>query len=157
MKNNLDYYSHYSNSDQHPKFKMLRVKYGWSGEGKFWALNNRIAQSENCMLDISKKYNKASIAIDIDFTIEEFDEFISYLEDECDLIKKTENGEITTDIIKSNFEKVMNDRETAKNRRKGDKSKKSPEKQNKTEEKDSNSANVGERRRTSPDKTKKVK
>ncbi len=110
MKNNIDYYQHYATSDQHPKFKMLRVKFGWSGEGKFWALNNRIALSENCCLNISKKYNKASIANDLNFTIQELDDFILYLKDDCELIYECEPGIITTDIIQENFGKVSEKR-----------------------------------------------
>lgn len=110
MKNNIDFYQHYANADQHPKFKMLRVQFGWSGEGKFWALNNRIAQSENCCLDISKKYNKASIANDLDFNIQEFDLFIEFLKDDCELIDECEPGIITTDIIQENFDKVSEKR-----------------------------------------------
>ncbi len=34
MKNNLEYYQHFTDSHNHPKFKMLCVKYGWEGEGK---------------------------------------------------------------------------------------------------------------------------
>lgn len=116
MKNNIDYYQHYANADQHPKFKMLRVKFGWSGEGKFWALNNRIAQSENCCLNISKKYIKASIASDLDFNLNEFDEFITYLLNDCELIKECEIGIITTDLIQETFERVSSDRASARER-----------------------------------------
>ncbi len=110
MKNNIDFYQHYANADQHPKFKMLRVEFGWSGEGKFWALNNRIAQSENCCLDISKKYNKAAIANDLDFNIQEFDGFIEFLKIECELIQECGSGIITTEIIQENFGKVSEKR-----------------------------------------------
>jgi len=109
MKNNIEYYQHFTNSDQHPKFKMLRVKYGWAGEGKFWALNNRIGLADDCVLDLSKKYNIASIAYDLDFTLEEFNDFIQYLNDDCNLITLKDN-KITTQITKENLDKVMNKR-----------------------------------------------
>jgi exonuclease VII large subunit len=109
MKNNIDYYQHYSGADQHPKFKMLRNEYGWEGEGKFWALNNRIAQSEDCFLDISKKYNKASLANDLNFRMDELEDFIQFLIAECELIIKTEKG-LTTDMIQENFLKVTKKR-----------------------------------------------
>ena len=32
MKNNLEYYQHFTDSHNHPKFKMFRVKYGWAGD-----------------------------------------------------------------------------------------------------------------------------
>ena len=110
MKNNIDFYQHYAVSDQHPKFKMLRVEYGWAGEGKFWALNNRIAQADECCLNISKKYNKAAIANDLDLNLETFDKFIKFLKDDCELIRESGPGIITTDIIQENFEKVSEKR-----------------------------------------------
>ena len=105
MKKNIDYYRHFSGADQHPKFEMLRAKYGWSGDGKFWALNNRIALASNCILDLSKKYVKASIANALDFTLDEFDEFVIYLLEECDLIIETGSG-ITTNEVQENYGKV---------------------------------------------------
>jgi hypothetical protein len=118
MKNNIDYYQHYANADQHPKFKMLRVSHGWAGEGRFWALNNRIAQADNCCLDISKKYNAASIASDLGLTFQEFQEFIECLKNDCELIRECEPGVITTDIIQENFQSVSANREKARERKK---------------------------------------
>jgi hypothetical protein len=89
---------------------MLRVEYGWAGEGKFWALNNRIAQADECCLNISKKYNTAAIANDLDFNLETFDKFIKFLKDDCELIRESGPGIITTDIIQENFEKVSEKR-----------------------------------------------
>ena len=109
MKNNIEYYRHSAVSDQHPKFKMLRNRYGWEGEGKFWALNNRIAQAENCCLNITKKYNKASIANDLGFKIDEFDEYIQFLIGDCELVIQTEEG-LTTDTIQENFLNVSEKR-----------------------------------------------
>ena len=109
MKENIEYYRHFSGADQHPKFEMLRAKYGWAGDGKFWALNNRIALASNCVLDLSKKYVKASIANALDFTLAEFDEFVIYLLEECDLIIETESG-ITTNEVQENFVKVSEKR-----------------------------------------------
>lgn len=116
MKRNLVFYPHYVLADQHAKFKMLRVQFGWEGEGKFWALNNRIALSEECRLDISKKYNKAALANDLNFTLEEFDGFIIFLRDECELIKTCNNGNITTSILQEAFAKVMRERSEARAR-----------------------------------------
>ena len=105
MKENIEYYRHFSGADQHPKFEMLRAKYGWAGDGKFWALNNRIALASNCVLDLSKKYVKASIANALDFTLDEFDVFVIYLLEECDLIIETGSG-ITTNEVQENYGKV---------------------------------------------------
>jgi len=118
MKNNIDFYQHYAGSDQHPKFKMLRAIYGWAGEGQFWALNNRIAQAENCCLNISKKYNRAAVASDLGFDLETFDEYIKCLLEDCELIRECEKGIITTDIIQENFQRVSIDRHLARERSK---------------------------------------
>ena len=105
MKQNLEFYQHFVGADQHPKFKMLRIKYGWAGDGKFWALNNKIAASEQCRIDTSKKYIMATIAADLEFTMPDLLEFIEYLAGDCELIIK-ENGFITTEIVQENFETV---------------------------------------------------
>jgi hypothetical protein len=131
MKQNIEFYPHYANADQHAKFKMLRVQFGWEGEGRFWALNNRIALSEECCLDISKKYNKAALASDLNFTIDEFNKFIIFLKDDCELIEERGNGIITTDIIQETFVKVMQERGKARERHRrtsGEKIKTSDEK-----------------------------
>lgn len=86
MKNNISYYSHEVNSHNHWKFKTLRRKYGWAGEGKFWALNNMIAESENCLIDLSNKSKKLAIAAELDFDLDELDAFIDYLRNTCQLL-----------------------------------------------------------------------
>ena len=110
MKNNIEYYRHSAQSDQHPKFKMLRLEYGWAVEVKFWALNNRIAQAEGCILDITKKYNKVILATDLDFTLEDLDKFIAFLVNDCQLIFETKTGGITTEQVQENYMKVTDSR-----------------------------------------------
>jgi len=137
MKKNIEFYPHHATSDQHAKFKMLRVEFGWAGEGKFWALNNRIAQADECCLNVKKKYNKAALASDLDFSLAEFDNFIKFLRDECELIKECEEGVITTDIIMETYERVTQDRAEARARYKrasGEKPKTSGEKTYKVKE-----------------------
>ena len=113
MKNNIDWYPHYVTSDEHPKFKALRVKYGWEGEGKFWRLNNRIAGADGCHINLTKKYNKAGLADDLQFTLDELDEFLKYLEKDCRLIIK-KNNYITTKRVKEALERVMQERKRNK-------------------------------------------
>ena len=117
MKKNIDYYRHEVYSHEHAKFKTLRVKYGWAGEGKFWALNNKIAQSEDCWLDLSEEYNKASIAYDLDMNMEEFDVFISYLIKSCKLLLV--NGDkISTEMVQEVYNSVMVERTRCRDKRK---------------------------------------
>jgi len=81
---------------------MLRVKYGWEGEGKFWALNNLIGDSEECKLDLSRKFIVADILELFQMNREQFDEFINYLVDDCELLDR--NGDlISTEIVLENL------------------------------------------------------
>lgn len=102
MKKNLKFYSHMVTSHNHWKFKTLRRKYDWAGEGKFWALNNLIAESDYCRLDLSEEERKMAIAVELDFDIDEFSEYLKYLEEKCKLIW-SENGFIMTDKTQEIF------------------------------------------------------
>ncbi len=117
MKNNLQYFRHHVDSFAHPKFKMLRVRYGWEGEGRFWALNCMIAQAEGCRLNLGKKYVKASVAEELGMRFDEFDEFIKYIEEECELIIR-DGDEIMSEETQDNLATITLERETAKERRK---------------------------------------
>lgn len=114
MKNNLSYYRHEVTSHNHWKFKTLRRKYKWCGEGKFWALNNMIGESEGCKLDISNPDKKAAIAVDLDFDDAEFDEYLAFLIEKCRLVVLTE-GYLTTPMTQENLAEVNNTRERKRN------------------------------------------
>lgn len=115
MKNNIDYYQHFADSHQHPKFKMLRIKYGWEGEGKFWALNNMIANSEECWLDLSRKFILADLLELFQIQADEFLEFIEYLVSECELLIR-DNDKITTSIIQEILETTNRKRKRERSR-----------------------------------------
>ena len=117
MKNNIDFYRHYSDSHQTAKFKMLRVKYGWAGEGKFWALNNMIAQASDCWLDISKKFVRADLCFELDFTQDELDNYINYLKKDCELLIE-KNSCVSTNRIQDILQALMQERERCKDKRK---------------------------------------
>jgi hypothetical protein len=142
MKYNLSYYSHEINSHNHAKFKTLRAKYGWSGEGRFWAINNVVAEAENCKLNVSKKYVKGPLACDLGFTIEEFDEFLKFLVEDCELFFY--DGEcITNDHLQEDLERVMSDREEARRRYETRKNKTSGENSKTSGEKGQTSTSLG--------------
>jgi len=125
MKNYLVWYQHYVNAHRHWKFKMLRSGYGWEGEGKFWALNNLIGESDNAILDLNKKAVIASVADELDFTIREFLSFIDYLAKDCELIIFVDD-KVTTEIVRSNLKDVMKSREKARANKNKQLGKKSP-------------------------------
>ena len=144
MKNNIEYYKHYTNSHNHWKFKKLRRKYGFAGEGKFWALNNHIADSENCKFDLSNSNKMETIAIDLDFDIEEFKDFILYLVKDCKLVKQDDNEFYYTEDVQEVLLEVMKKRERdrkLKNEKSLTKNEKSLTKYNNSSEKEGNSYN----------------
>jgi hypothetical protein len=98
--------------------KALIAEYGFEGYGRFWALNERIAQSE-ARLDISRKVYKLNLANELKLTDTELDEFINFLADpEIDLINY-ENGIITIDRITENYQFIMDSRKKDRERSKG--------------------------------------
>ena len=116
MKRHLTYYPRYVESHGHWKFKQLRLKLGWAAETKFWALNDMIASSEDCILKLSKKQIRASVMSDLDFTPEEFDEFIDVLTNDCELLVNLA-GNVTTETVRECLKLVMKEREAARQRK----------------------------------------
>ena len=117
MKYNLTYYQHFSDSHNQPQFKLLRAKYGWAGEGKYWALKNIIASSDNCLLDISNPLNLGVYAVDLDMEYEEFKKFIEFLcSRECGLLIRADNY-VATEDIQETFETVMKQRKASRERK----------------------------------------
>ncbi len=85
-KDNIEFYRHDVNSHEDEKFLVLRDRYGWEGEGKFWALNNLIGQAEGCKLHLEKSYQILGVAKKLDFTLEEFRKYLDFLINECELV-----------------------------------------------------------------------
>jgi hypothetical protein len=111
MKNDLPYFSHDNNARNHPKMRALIVKYGYEGYGRFWALNERIAESDGAYIDISRKINKLDLASELRLDESGLDDFLKFLSDtEIDLIN-IENSIVTTDRINELHNKIINKRE----------------------------------------------
>ena len=136
MKDDLPYFSHDNDSRNHPKMKALRARYGWTGYGQFWALNEMIAGSAEARLDLSRKVVRSATACELGMTTDALDDFLSFLanEDECGLINY-ENGVVTTDRTQEDFERVSTERD-----RKRGMGKTSAEKRGYSAEKSENSA-----------------
>jgi hypothetical protein len=117
MKDNLPYFSHDNNARRHPKMKALIAELGYEGYGRFWALNERIAESSGACIDISKKVNKLDLAQELGLNGDGLDKFLAFLSDpEIDLINMKDNI-ITTDRISELFEKTMGNREDERERK----------------------------------------
>ncbi len=118
MKTNLDYFTHYSNASEHPKFLALRARYDFAGEGRFWALNGMIAASENCKYDLTRKFARPSAAQKLGLTLEDFEAFLVYLRDDCELIHY-ENDIIWTEQTQDDLTRVIPERKRQQERRNG--------------------------------------
>ena len=116
MKNNLNYYQHYCDSHNHWKFKLLRSALGWSAEGRFWALNNMIANSSDCILKLNNKKIRACVINELNLTEEDFNNFIKILTEDCELIINID-GSITTEIVRDNLREVNKQREASRRRK----------------------------------------
>lgn len=117
MKNNISYYSHDCDSHDHRKFKKLRGKYDFAGEGRFWTLNNLIGKSDDCLLDLNDELTLIDTADVLKMTFKQLEEFVAYLV-ECRLVYYV-GEKITTDRCQETLQKVSKDRENARNRKKG--------------------------------------
>lgn len=115
MTDNIRYFEHEVTSFRHGKFKMLRLKYGFEGEGRFWALNCMIGESERCWLDLSKSYNLMNTAAELGLTIDQFNEYLNYLIDECKLVIK-DGDLITTDRVQQIYNRMIEARIRERNR-----------------------------------------
>ena len=125
MRNDLPFFSHDNNARLHPKMKALITQYGPAGYGRFWMLNERIAQADDARLDISKKITKLDIAGELHLGLDEFNAFIAFLSDpEIDLISAEESHSsaeessksfiLTTDRTQLDYARVKSERERKK-------------------------------------------
>ena len=99
--------------------QLLIAEYDYQGYGWFWAINERIGESDECRLDISKRRNLAALANDLKTSPDELEEFVDFLaSSDVELIHK-EGGFIWTDQTQEDLDRAMKAREAAKNRRVG--------------------------------------
>lgn len=113
MASVLSYFPHEVNSRGHWKFKALRKKFGFEGEGRFWVLNCIIAEEENCRLDLSRPAKLTGIADELGMEDAQFNEFLKYLIKEVELIRSDGEG-YYTDKVDEIFESVMKNRKRQK-------------------------------------------
>jgi len=118
MKTNLDYYARQANTYQNSKFKLLRHKMGFDYEARFWILNDMIAESDNCILDLTKIHKKIDILEILKLTEEEMKVFIDFLKSEdCRLLIEIDPEKYTTERVQEQLKEVMEDRERARHKK----------------------------------------
>lgn len=125
MKTNLKYYTREVGAYRHWKFRSLRKKYGWEGDGRFWALHDMIAEAQDCILKISTYGERVCISDDLGLSPEEFEQFIAFLCcEECRLLIRLDEG-ITTQYIQEILADTMKGRSQASERVRNYRNKKS--------------------------------
>jgi hypothetical protein len=113
VKRNLNYYTHDCTNHTEKGFRCLRAKYGWAGEGKFYALKNLIGKVDGCKLDITEDVDTGYYANILDFTLEEFKDYIDFAEKKCKLLCRVDNFIYCSDIME-NLSQVMSKRKKAR-------------------------------------------
>jgi hypothetical protein len=117
MRDDLPYFSHDNNAQDHPKMQALIAEYGFEGYGRFWALNERIAAASEAAIDISKKVNKMSLARSLGLNETGIDQFLTYLSDpEIDLVNISPEGILTTDRTQDDYQITRESREKSRDR-----------------------------------------
>lgn len=140
MKNDLPWFKHYNGARNHPKMKALRGKYGPTGYGRFWMLNEIISDAPEARLDLSRKIYLLSTAQELGLELAEFEDFLTFLSDpEIDLINYVD-GIVTTDQTQEDYVVVVGGRQ-----RKRGMGKSSAEKRENSAENDENSAEKSNR------------
>lgn len=123
MKTNLRYYPHRTDAHRHEKFKMLRAilgsgAEGWAAEGRFWALNNLIAEADECKLDLSKIRSRAVVAEELSMTLPEFEKFVSVLKSpDVELLTEIAENIYTTRKVEEVYLATSQEREKARERK----------------------------------------
>jgi len=125
MKNNIAFFTHYTDAYNNGKFLLLRAYYGgekgWAMEAKFWALNCLIGHAENARLNLSSKTKRAEVVKALDLSLSELDEFLRVLsskEEEIMLLEVVDNC-YWTEQTQEDLARAMGAREEAKRRREG--------------------------------------
>lgn len=105
MKNNISYYSHDISSHSHWKFKSLRKKYGWAGEGRFWVLQNIIASKDKCILYINNNTIEELSKV-LEMAIKDVWEFIYFLLYDIKILIDAGEG-ISTELLQKEYAKFF--------------------------------------------------
>lgn len=122
--NSLLYFTHDCVAYDHPKFVALRSHYGGERgramEQRFWQLNGMIGRADGCLLDIRPEYAKPALAEKLDLSVDELDEFLSFLSDpkRCDLIENR-GGLLTTDRCQEELRDMLDSNEKDRSRKAG--------------------------------------
>jgi hypothetical protein len=117
LKHNLVWLRHDVNLSSSASFKALRARYGWEGQGRFWALLELIGAAEFCQLDLGKPFVAVAVAADLGLTLLELEAFVSFLSDPqaCGLLTR-QHSTVGCSIAGEALPLAERDREMARKR-----------------------------------------
>lgn len=110
MEVKLKFWRHQTSSYTNGKIILLRKRFGWEGEAKYWALNCMIAESPQVRLDLTTDVKREGVAAKLDYTLEEFDTFLSFLKEKELVIFY--NNYVTTKDVENLYIELQERRET---------------------------------------------
>lgn len=126
MKNNIGFFSHYTDAPGNGKFILLHASYpdvekGLAMEARFWRLNCLIGAAPRAKLDLSIPKNRAEAIKATMLNMVDFRAFIELLaSQDIDLIHK-DGDVIWTEQTQEDLDRAMTSRIEAKTRREGKK------------------------------------
>jgi hypothetical protein len=121
MKNNLDFFTHYTDAYQNGKFLLLRASYpdiekALAMEARFWILNSLIGRAVDAKLDLSQAKNRAEVVDALKLNLADFKAFVDLLATpEIDLIHK-DGDVIWTEQTQEDLARAMKSREEGRDR-----------------------------------------
>ena len=111
MKKDLPWFRHDNSTHGEPVMKVLISEYGREGYGNYWILCEKIASSQDALLDISSRVIKLTVAQDLGMDAECFDKFIGFLSAPDINLINVADGIITTSLIQECYGKVYKKRQ----------------------------------------------
>jgi hypothetical protein len=121
MKNNLEYFTHYTDAPSNGKFILLIASYpdrekGLAMEARFWRLNCLIGSAPDARLDLSVPKSRAEALAATMLTIVELNEFVDLLaSDDIRLIHK-DGAVVWTEQTQDDLGRVMASRKDGRER-----------------------------------------
>lgn len=114
MKDNLDYYRRDVDAYTTGQIRVLRNRFGFDGECKYYLLKDHIAKASKCWLNVQNRHISTELRGDLAFSQEELTTFIDYLKgEECGLLIEDEANCISTEDLQELFKKIYAERKRA--------------------------------------------
>jgi hypothetical protein len=102
-RDNVPWFHHPTDSYSSGPFRRLREQFGWTGEGKYWALVSIIGQADNGQLKIMDPLHRRYVFSQLGYEEEEFTEFLKWIV-KHDLVMLSPLGILTSNEVNKEIE-----------------------------------------------------